>query len=192
MRRGFRHLSGSQPSGHFRWAYNKEVMPGGMAYVDAVGRYDSVVALDKVTDIGGNQRIRSPGDRSVDDATVLQIEAWGKSRQIVRIVDRHSGVSSRDRPAAQHDVRKVAGWPEARNGFDERYEPSSQSRGSRLFWSGPPTTSTAWRGRRPTELAQRRSAHPGRPRQYTAIPCLVNFSRWPGNCSPTRSDRRKA
>src|SRR5271163_5309747 len=99
-------------------------MPCGMAYVDAVGRYDSVVALDKVTDIGGNQCIRSPGDRSIDDATVLQIEAWRKSRQIVRIVDRHSGVSSRDRPAAQHDVRKVAGWPEARNGFDERYEPT--------------------------------------------------------------------
>ena len=88
-----RHLSGSQPSGHFPGLYYEEVMPGGMAYVDAVGRYDSVVALDKVTDIGGNQRIRSPGDRSVDNATVLQIEAWGKSRQIVRIVDRHSGVS---------------------------------------------------------------------------------------------------
>src|SRR5271169_4740322 len=124
MSRGLRHFSCSQPSGHFPGSYCKDVMPGGMAHVDAVGRYDSVVALDKVTDIGGNQRIRSPGDRSVDDATVLQIEAWGKSRQIVRIVDRHSGVSSRDRPAAQHDVRKVAGWPEARNGFDERYEPS--------------------------------------------------------------------
>ena len=77
----------------FPWLYYEEVMPGGMAYVDAVGRYDSVVAPDKVTDIGGNQCVRSPCDRSIDNATVLQIKAWGKSRQIVRIVDRHFGVS---------------------------------------------------------------------------------------------------
>ena len=92
-------------------SYYEEVMPGGMAYVDAVGRYDSVVALDKVTDVGGNQCIRSPGDRSIDNATVLQIKAWRKSRQIVRIVDRHSGVwksGSRRRRARRAESRRMA------------------------------------------------------------------------------------